>query len=79
MENENHNFIHFIGADMANIGIRCHGELNQMTNKARLVLDEYDKDAKKAYKFVKSVLKCEDRTQDALCNHFRNSQPVRTS
>lgn len=79
MENENHNFIHFIGGDFANIGIRCHGELNVQTNKARLVLDEYDKDASKAHDYVKQILRCTDKTQEALCNHFKNSQPVRTS
>lgn len=79
MENENHNFIHFIGGDFANIGIRCHGELNVQTNKAKLVLDEYDKDAMKAHQYVLHILKCEDNTAAGLCNHFRNSQPIRTS
>lgn len=70
MVSSNINFINYIGSALCSIGVACNGEYNESQGLARINLLDNAKDADKAEKFVHSVLRCEDRTGEALCNHF---------
>lgn len=69
----NIDFIDFIGRSLKANGIKCVGHFAKNNSHASIEIlgDPEMKQAKLVYSIVTNILKCTDRTQQALVNNHR--------